>query len=143
MKIARQLETATSSAAMVGPATPMTPHTVDMAANARGRSADGIATPIPAVAAVMTPPANIPWTARAAIKAGIEGAAATMIEVAMNPIPANWKVLRTPALSTIGPAASTETADVSSSMVMTQGSRLMRPRSSPMSGSTAVAARLL
>ena len=69
--------------------------------------------------------------------------AATMVEVTMKPTPATWKVLRTPALSTIGPAASTATAEVSNSTVITHGSRLMRPRSSPTSGSTAVAARLL
>ena len=143
IKMARQLETATRSAAIAGPATPITPHTVDIEANARGRSTDGIATPIPAVATVMTPPANMPWAARATMRVGIVGAAATMIEVIMNPIPAIRKVLRTPALSTIGPAASTATAEVSSSMVMTQGNSLIRPRSSPMSGRTAVAAKLL
>ena len=142
-KMARQLATATRPAAIAGPATPITPHTVDIAANARGRNADGIATPIPAVATVITTPANIPWAARDAMRVGIDGAAATMIEVIMNPILVTLKVLRTPTLSTIGPAARTATAEVSNSMVMTQGSRLMRPRSSPMSGRTAVAAKLL
>ena len=61
----------------------------------------------------------------------------------MNATAANRKVFRIPTLSTIGPAASTATADVSNSIVITQGSRLMRPRSSPMSGRTAVAAKIV
>ncbi len=142
-KMPRHPTVATIVAASAGPATPMTPHTAEMAAKARGRRRAGTDTPTPAMAAVITAPANTPWTARAASRVCIDGATVTSNEVAAKPTAVMRKVRRTPRPSTAGPAARTATAAVNSSTVITHGRSSIWPRSSPTSGRAAETERLL
>jgi len=139
----RQPTVDTSSAATAGPPTPITPHTAELAAKARGRSEAGKATPVPATATEMTNPTATPCRARAATSAAIEGAMAASSDVMAKATVADRYVLRTPTLSMIGPATRVAMAAVSSSAVIVQGSSATSPRSSPISGSAPVIDRLL
>lgn len=139
-KIDRQLPKESSTPAIAGPPNPITPHTIEFAANARGRSAWGYASPTAERATAITSPPPSPWNTRAAIRTGIDGAAAAAALHATNQTPVSRNVRRTPIESMTGPATIVATADVARYAVITQGSSDTRPRSAAMFGSAATIA---
>ena len=137
----RQFMVATMTAAIEGPATLITPQTVEFMANTRAL-VHGIGEADRRHRRGEQHTDRDALEARPITSSSIVGASPHNADVITNPTTDQRKTLRAPRPSTTGPAARTATPDMSNSTVIVHGRSATSPRSLPMSGRAAVRPRL-
>src|SRR5690606_21072271 len=129
------------AAATAGPATPITPQTAELAANARLTRCPGNTRETAAVPVARIRPPPRPWRRRSTMRISMLGAKAMPKPVAVKMATEIRNIRLTPRESMNGPASTVASDEVSRYEVTTQGRRATLPRSVAMSGSAAATPR--